>query len=142
VFREIALVIIVLSPHLAAATDLKVTADSAAQASAWSRIDRINNAVVDYKETAKPNPKNAAILNGLAWTLATKACELTNFSNPRFLATLAAAYAEVGDFTSAIRCQEQAIGLISPSKKQEFTRRLELYKADKPYRDSPKRAAK
>jgi tetratricopeptide (TPR) repeat protein len=52
----------------------------------------------------------ASIRNGqLAVADAKKACELDQWIFESYIDTLAAAYAEVGDFASAIRYQEQAI---------------------------------
>ena len=51
------------------------------------------------------------------------------------LSTLAAAYAESGDFDAAIKCQEKAQAMYLDDKDREKgLARLELYKAHRPYR--------
>ena len=50
---------------------------------------------------------------------------------------LAAAYAEMGDFDSAIKWQSKAIELLSDEKtKEDFRSRLKLYQEKKPYRET------
>jgi len=49
-------------------------------------------------------------------TLATKACKLTGFKNAISLDTLAAAYAERGNFKKAIEYQNKAVELASGNK--------------------------
>jgi tetratricopeptide (TPR) repeat protein len=66
---------------------------------------------------------------------ATRAAELTNWKNGLVLSTLAAAYAEAGDFASAVRWQEQALQRpTSGSNSTTDQERLALYKAGKPFR--------
>jgi tetratricopeptide (TPR) repeat protein len=82
--------------------------------------------------------------------LATRASELTHWRDPDCLDTLAAAYAEVGDFAAAIKWQNEAIKLINqnvPSVLQKraqsfggmkglgFVDRLAYYKSQKPTRE-------
>jgi tetratricopeptide (TPR) repeat protein len=53
------------------------------------------------------------------------------------LDTLAAAYAEAGDFDAAVKCQIKANELYpDPADKRKGEQRLELYRQRKPYRDS------
>ena len=69
---------------------------------------------------------------------ATLACELTDWKEAYYLDTLAAAYAECGDFAHAIEYQEKAQGLYKDEKDREKGRdRLALYREKKPYRDVP-----
>jgi TPR repeat protein len=67
---------------------------------------------------------------------ATKACELTEWKDANFIGTLAAAYAEIGDFDQAIKYQKQAmeLGGADPDK-QQMERSIELYRHRKPYRE-------
>ncbi len=67
-----------------------------------------------------------------AVAFATRACELTNWRDPRFLRTLAAAHAEAGDFDAAVIWQERAIDLLTDERQRaDYRSRLELYKAKK-----------
>jgi len=93
-------------------------------------------------------------LNGLAWELATssdsrvrdgrravalaeKAAVMTNRKDPAILDTLAAAFAEVGDFLKAISVQKEALALLPSEKgKKDYTSRLKLYEGNRPYRDT------
>ncbi len=102
--------------------------------------------------------KNPNALDGLAWLqatcpvaevrkgaktieYATKACELTNWKIAGYVNTLAAAYAEAGDFDSAVKWQKEAINLLTKEepagRRAEFEARLKLYQSGKPYRDAP-----
>ena len=73
--------------------------------------------------------------------LAREACENTNMKDAVYLDTLAAAYAEAGDFKSAVEWQQKAIDLLTDENRAEyetdFKKRLELYKSGKPYREEP-----
>ena len=51
--------------------------------------------------------------------------------------TLAAAYAECGDFAKACEWETTAIAIAIERQKQECHSRLELYKQGKPYRMKP-----
>jgi serine/threonine protein kinase/tetratricopeptide (TPR) repeat protein len=94
----------------------------------------------------------AAILNSIAWPLAThfhatlrdgvtavlfaeRAVTETDRKNARYLETLAAAYAEVRQFTNAVNAQKEAIALLPDGKMKEDGRsRLTLYESNSPYR--------
>jgi Flp pilus assembly protein TadD len=83
---------------------------------------------------------NAKIRNGaMAVKHATKACELSGWQYADYVDTLAAAYAETGNFTEAIKRQQQAIELAPKDEKGVFKSRLELYKQGKPFREKPKK---
>ena len=72
---------------------------------------------------------------------ATKACELTDWKNADYVDTLAASYAEAGDFDSAVEWQKKAIDLltedISAESRSNYESRLNLYQSGKPYREVP-----
>ncbi len=114
-------------------------------------------AISDCEEAVRVDPGYALLLNGLAWLRATclvaefrdgaraveqasKACELTNFKKAHYVGTLAAAYAEAGDFDSAVKQQKKAIDLLTAEEeylRADFEERLKLYQSGKPYRESP-----
>jgi tetratricopeptide (TPR) repeat protein len=64
---------------------------------------------------------------------ATKACEMSEWANSLYLSGLAMAYAESGDFDSALKWQQKAIE-VSGSAAGYLTSNLELYKQHKPFR--------
>ena len=73
--------------------------------------------------------------------LATDACRQTEYKQDYILSTLAAAYAETGDFDSARKWAAQAVeAKPSPhaeeSRKDELKKELESYKANKPWREA------
>lgn len=72
--------------------------------------------------------------------LATQACELTDWKNTWFIDTLAAAYAETGDFDSAVKWQKKAIALAEEKNQttdvKKFNDRLKLYELGKPFHES------
>lgn len=102
-------------------------------------------------------PNSALLNNNKAWLLATcpeekfrdgktaielakVACVQTNWENVAYLDTLAAAYAEAGDFQSAIEWQEKTIDVNGSDifRNENLRPRLELYRAGKPYRQESK----
>ncbi len=118
----------------------------------WDKKKEYQKALADYEKAAEINPNDVDALNGLAWRYATcpdasirdgkkaiefakKAVKLSDSGNGRD--TLAAAYAEAGDFELAVSEQRKALEDKSLSKdsRKEMEARLELYKAKKPYRD-------
>ncbi len=110
-------------------------------------------AVRDYMEALKRDPRHAVTFNHLAWVwstcpdpdvrngqrareCATRACELTEWGEPEFLDTLAAAYAECGEFGDAVKWQEKAMALLDGDfdKEADYQSRLDQYHSRKPAR--------
>jgi len=118
--------------------------------------NRIPEAVTHYRETLKLRPDSVLALNNLAWILAThadgalrngaeavryaeRACELSDRKEPAFLGTLAAAYAETGEFAKAVTTAEKAIELATAAGQKELTatnqKLVELYRSGQPFRE-------
>jgi tetratricopeptide (TPR) repeat protein len=120
---------------------------------AWWDKQEYDKAVADYSEAIRLDPKDAWAYNARAWLWAMcpdakhrdgqqavesakRACELTDQKDPDKLGTLAASYAEAGDFDAAVRTQETAIDLLTDVEtKKDYGSRLDLYRARKPYRE-------
>jgi len=113
-----------------------------------------DQAISDLKKALEINPRYADTYNNLAWVLATakvsafhdgkkalelalKACELSDWKNPGYLDTLAAAYARAGDFENAVKWQERVIESPEVAKQAdlqaELQERLKFYKEHKPW---------
>jgi serine/threonine-protein kinase len=74
--------------------------------------------------------------------LAEKAVAATGRTNAAYLDTLAAAYAEAGQFTNAVNVQKEAIAVLQiPRWKEGFVSRLRLYEAGQPFREAEKKSA-
>ncbi len=123
--------------------------------------DRRNEAIIEYRAAIRLKPTGsmdnmtnnviARDLKKIAWDLAAhsdarqrdgksavefaaRACELTEWKDPTYLNTLAAACAESGDFDAAAKWQTKAIELLSDKKeKEDYSTRLKLYQEKKPY---------
>jgi len=118
------------------------------------RQGKYEAAAAQYTEALRLNPGDGGACNNRAMIMAacpeakyrdgeravefaTRACELTEWKMPGFLDTLAAAYAEAGDFDAAVTWQTRAIGCLTDErKKDDYRSRLVLYQARKPYRDA------
>jgi tetratricopeptide (TPR) repeat protein len=113
----------------------------------WAGKEDYKKAVAEYSESIRLDPENPDSLHHRAVMLAmchvdeirngkqaladaTKACEISEWKNPLYINGLVAAYAEVGDFDSAIKWHTQVKG---------STDRLEQLRQHKPFRSSWKR---
>jgi tetratricopeptide (TPR) repeat protein len=120
---------------------------------AWSNKKNYDKALADFNEAVRLDPKFTIAYSNRAWlwatcparkyrdgkravASATRACELDHWQDAEDLDTLAAAYAEAGDFAAAVKWQTKATEL-APND-QEFRSRLKLYKEKKPYREQGK----
>lgn len=124
-----------------------------------NRHDYIN-AWLDYQAALNIEPDNPYLCNALAWLLATcpdpeirdgrkavtlarKACELNDWSFAFPIDTLAAAYAESGDFEQAVKYQELALKQNDDQNEQPgMEQRLGLYQRHQPYHQSKPLPAK
>ncbi len=71
-----------------------------------------------------------------ALQLATEACQRSDWKDAAHLSTLAAAYAEIGDFESAIKWQQSAIDKLEPGPVLDWhRRRLQSLRDGKPLRE-------
>ncbi|HXI72047.1 MAG TPA: tetratricopeptide repeat protein [Verrucomicrobiae bacterium] len=121
----------------------------------YSKLGSYTNAIHDLEKVIKLKPKGYGAYNVLAWLLATcpdsqirdgkkavalavKACDLTKWKKYECVDTLAAAYAETGDFEQAVKYQKQAasIGGVPEDNRTNVLNRVELYLQHKPYRKS------
>jgi tetratricopeptide (TPR) repeat protein len=119
-------------------------------------LGRVRPAIEQYYEILKLKPDDPETLNRLGWLLATtedasiqnsseavkfaqRACELTGFKQAELLDTLAAAYAAAGRFSEAMETAERAVRSAESTGKKELAeeiqKRLELYKAGRPYHE-------
>jgi Flp pilus assembly protein TadD len=68
---------------------------------------------------------------------AEKAVAKTERKNWSFVDTLAAAYAEAGQFAKAVRIAKEALALPNVERAEPgLTARLKLYESDSPYREA------
>jgi TPR repeat protein len=96
------------------------------------------NALNDFAWFLATCPDDAWRNGKEAVRYATKACETTEWKSRNFVGTLAAAYAELGDFDKAIKYQKQAIELAGDYPDDaEMKRSLTLYEQHKPFRSLP-----
>jgi tetratricopeptide (TPR) repeat protein len=125
----------------------------------WDQQGKGAEALACWRAGLRLNPDNVSIMNNIAWLLATspeaklrngkeavavatKAMQIAGASEPALLETVAAAYAEAGQFSEAIKTAEKALALASTGKEQAaladgLRARLTLYKAGSPFHVKP-----
>jgi tetratricopeptide (TPR) repeat protein len=112
----------------------------------------------DERTSGAPREEHAGLLNNLAWVLATspkegvrdgkkslefglKACELSDYKEAHILSTLAAGYAESGDFEKAREWSAKAVELGQSEDNEQLEqlkKELESYKENKAWREEQK----
>jgi Tfp pilus assembly protein PilF len=116
-------------------------------------LGKYDKAVDDLDEVISVAPESVRALKERTWILATcphesvrngdlavmsgrRACDITGWNEPHCLATLAAAYAESGEFELAVDMQQKAIDALDKTSRErrEYQKVLDRYKAKKPYR--------
>lgn len=136
--------------------DPKYSDAYAGRGNVLSSKKEFGRAISDYAEAIRLDPKNALAYNTHAWIeatcvdakmrngkraveYATKACELSKWEDSEPIDTLAAAYAEAGDFVQAVKWQKKSIELeqkaADKQKLDDYRKRLRLYEQGKPFRD-------
>ncbi len=113
---------------------------------------------MDSKQREEEDIDFSGLLNNLAWVLSTspqdavrdgkrslelglKACEATEYKQAHILSTLAACYAETGDFENARKWSEKAVELGAKEDNEQLEqlkKELEGYKLNKPWREEQK----
>ncbi len=108
-------------------------------------------AIADFEKALEALPEDPSLLNNLAWVLATspddqlrngkravelatKACEVTDYQQAHILSTLAAAFAESGDFDTAIEWSEKAVEM-GEDQEAQLSKELASYRGGEPWRE-------
>ena len=110
----------------------------------YVQLGRYELSLADFNRAVELNPENPQPYNNLARLLATcpdsqyrdsplaiaaaqRACELSEWNNFKTLTTLAAAYAQAGQFAEAVKWQTKAVELAPTRAKDHLRRDLKLY---------------
>ena len=125
-------------------------------ANAFALKGRLRDAVAHYEKALQSEPEAERALNNLAWMLATapddsirnakkavalgeKANRVSDNRNPLFVRTLAAAYAEAGQFERAIETASAASQLAESQAQHDLAAQIDqettLYQQHQPLRD-------
>jgi tetratricopeptide (TPR) repeat protein len=126
-----------------------------------TELGDIGGAAEQYELVLRQSPDSLDALNNLAWIRATEgrpelrngaeavrlglhACELTQNGQPALLGTLAAAYAEAGQFAEAQATARTAAELATANGQSDLAKRnrqlLELYQSNRAYHEIPAQA--
>ncbi len=126
---------------------------------AWFGRGNFAKADADYKRAIKDAPQLVDALNAHAWFQATcpeekyrdatnavknakLACEITRFANWAYVDTLAAAYAEAGNFEKAIENAKKALDLAPEKEIDDIKKRIESFESKQPIRSTRGRTSK
>ena len=130
------------------------------RATLYAQSGNYERAAADLDRAIRLAPRWAVALDLVAWfkatcpdsrfrdgkkavELATKACAVMAWRDPNCLDTLAASYAECGDFNQALKYQNQAIAIKSPDYSaketawlaEDMQKSLRSFENRKPFRD-------
>jgi Flp pilus assembly protein TadD len=128
-------------------------------AQAYELQHQTSEAISEYATVLQLQPDFPAALNNLAWLRATlsdeqfrdgpeavrlaeRACQITDYKEPMYVGTLAAAYAEAGRLDDAVKAATKARDLARANQQQELVEKneelMKLFAARKPYRQPEK----
>ena len=116
------------------------------------RLGNYQAGIADCQKAMALDTNSVWAYNNLAWLLsivpdaklrdgkkalvyAKKACEMTQWKEPTFVDTLAAAYAETGHYRKAAKIEKIIIGIMPPEDRDEAQRALKLYQHHQPFRE-------
>jgi tetratricopeptide (TPR) repeat protein len=119
---------------------------------AYAQLGRFEEAIADYERANQYDHGDFCTLSNLAWMhatcrdnrfrngenaldLATRACELSGFTQWTSLGALAAAYAECGTFDEAVKWARESLRLAPEEEREGCKSRLRLYQEEQPYRE-------
>jgi protein O-mannosyl-transferase len=118
---------------------------------------KYREALEEWSTLLATDPRDVVAMNSVAWVLSTspdasirdgqkavalaeQVCQRNARRDPTFLDTLAAAYAEAGQFSKAVATATEALTLAQRQGKQslldQLKERLELYRQDRPFREA------
>ena len=147
-------------PHLKKALALKpdlVEAHYYLGSSLYFSSGRTQEALAHWREALRVDPNFVPAMNDAAHALAAspnasdrngpeavrlaeRAVQLSSAHNPLYLDTLAAAYAEVGEFPDAVAAEHKALDIAEQQHQEQLEEglksRIKLYESQQPYRDS------
>ncbi len=121
--------------------------------SIYIALKQFDKAVEAFENSVKLHPENPTALNNYSWFLSTtaqdayrdgkkaldlglKAAQASNYEKAYILSTLAAAYAENGDFENALKYIQKALEINKDeSIAQSIKNEMESYKQNKPIRE-------
>ncbi len=120
---------------------------------AYLGVGKHSEAIADFEQAIKIKPRDSGLLNNLAWVLATSpdeklrdgkraielakgACEETEYKAPHILSTLAAAYAEAGEWDEAQKTIDTALEL-KPEEEHldQLQKEQKSYQKKEPWRE-------
>lgn len=125
-------------------------------ATALLQNGRRAEAIANFEKTLQLKPDDAEVLNNLAWIMATsadaelrngqralqlakRADQLTGGNSMQVATTLAAAYAESGQFAEALQAAQRALALATAPEHaalaEALRKHIQLYSAGSPYRE-------
>jgi tetratricopeptide (TPR) repeat protein len=120
----------------------------------YTQLNAPDKALADFTQAEALAPQDPRCANALGWFLATcsnasfrngakaleyanKACAATQGMDPGFVDTLAAAYAESGDFNNAVKYEQSLLDKpLNPELLADFKTRLALYQAHQAYHEA------